>query len=182
MIGPVVYDDAVGYRTRRYGSNQRWMTKALREVAHQIGNLVTDLGERELTERVEGDEWCIKEIVGYIRDLEREDLRSVQAILREDGARIEPTRADFGPLEHDYRGANPEDLLWDFFTMREELVWLLRTASDSDWERAGVHPYRGRITLDRLVHEINERDLAIMWRIQSLRDRLEVPPRRRRRG
>jgi hypothetical protein len=45
-----------------------------------------------------------------------------------------------------------------------------------------VHPYRGRITLDRLVHEINERDLAVMWRIQTLRDRLEVPPRRRRRN
>ncbi len=40
------------------------------------------------------------------------------------------------------------------------------------WEHVGIHPFRGEVTLQRWVQEINERDLDAMWRLQRLREAL----------
>ena len=155
------------YANRQYGSNQRWLTKALREVAHRVEELVIGLSADELRWRPADDEWCATEVVGFLRDSEREDLVAVRAMIRRDGAFIEERRALFGPLENDYRSAEVTDLLWDFQMLREETVWTLHTAGAA-WEHTGEHPYRGLVPLGRWVHEINERDLDAMWKLQRI--------------
>jgi len=171
-------DEAVHYQTRRYGSNRRWVLKALREVPYSIARELDGVRERDARRRTEADEWSMLEIVGFLRDAEREDLTAARAILRRDGAPIEERRAYFGPLEQDYARDESDELLRDYWELREELVWLLRDRDD-EWERAGLHPYRGRVTLNRLVHEINERDLDTLWRLQRVRDALGIERRKR---
>jgi len=170
------YDDATGYRTRQYGSNRRWLTKALREVARSIGRSVEEMRERDMHRRTDADEWSVVELLGFLRDSEAEDLKSVRAVLRRDGARIEERKAYLGPIEHDYLEERGDDLLWDFLSLREETVWLLRE-SDFGWEHVAEHPFRGLVPLGRLVHEMNERDLDVMWRIEKVRDALGRPGR-----
>lgn len=160
------------YRTAHYSSPQRYLVKALREVAQQVETLVYDLDERQLTWRPADDEWCAKEIVGFLRDSEREDLAAVRAVVRRDGARVEERRAHHGPAEHDYRAAPVEDLLWDFATLREEMVWTLREAHEA-WGHAGLHPFRGRVPLQQWVHEISDRDLEAMWKLRRLVDQVQ---------
>ncbi|MCY3583118.1 MAG: hypothetical protein OXH44_11150, partial [Chloroflexi bacterium] len=71
--------------------------KALREVAHEVGELVAGLPEEALRRRPPGEglreEWSIVETVGFLRDSEREDLRAVQAMVRRDGAALREPRA-----------------------------------------------------------------------------------------
>jgi hypothetical protein len=172
-------DEAIHYRTRRYGSNRRWVLKALREVPHSIAREVEGVRERDARRRTEADEWSLLEIVGFLRDSEREDLASARAILRRDGAPIAERRAHYGPLDDAYTREDADSLLMEYWELREELVWLLRDREE-EWERAGVHPYRGRVSLDRLVHEVNERDLDVLWRLQRVRDALGIARRRRR--
>ena len=169
---------AVQYITRQYGPGHRWLIKALREVARTTERLVAGMSEREVARQPDGDEWCVTEVVGFMRDSEREDLKTITAVIATDGARIEQRRAEYGPLEHDYRSAAVEDFLWDFATMREEMVWTLRTAGEWAWSHVGSHPYRGDVTLEQLVHEVNERDLDTMWRIRRIRDELAPSGRR----
>lgn len=159
--------------TRHYGSTQRYLLKALREVAHQVEGLVVDLDERQLTWRPADDEWCAKEIVAFLRDSEREDLNAVRAIIARDGARVEERRALYGPAEHDYRSAHIEELWWDFAALRDELVWELRSAG-AGWEHSGRHPYAGRVTLEQWVHEISDRDLEATWKLRSLREHVQA--------
>ncbi len=162
-----------GYYGRQYGSGQRYLLKALREVAEQVGGLLLGLDERELNWRPADDEWCAKEIVGFLRDSEREDLRAVKAIISRDGARIEERRALHGPAERDYRSQRIGKLLSAFATLRDELMWTLREAG-AGWEHAGQHLYRGRVPLERWVHEISERDLEATWKLRRLREQLEA--------
>jgi hypothetical protein len=135
--------------------------------------------ERDTRSRTDADEWSLLEITGFLRDSEKEDMVSARAILRRDGAPILERRALYGPLDDAYAHERSDDLLQDFWELREELVWLLRDRDD-EWDRGGQHPYRGRVTLDRLVHEINERDLDVLWRMQRVRDALGVARKRRR--
>lgn len=170
------------YVVAQYGDKRRYLMKALREIAHRIEGLVVGLDERALTASA-GDafaeDWCIKEIVGFLRDSEREDLRAIEAMIERDGAAIAARKAQYGPVDHDYRSARIEELVWDFMMLREETVWNLRTAGGA-WDHVGIDPYRGRVTLVDRVQEMNERDLDAMWRIQRLVDHVaSVPPGRR---
>ena len=148
--------------TRRYGSNQRWLTKALREVAHEVEQLVSGLPDAVLRLRPAGDglheQWAMIEVVGFLRDSEREDLRAVRGLIARDGARLGERRAHLGPGERDYRSADLAELLWSL-----ELA-------GPEWEHVGVHPYRGEVSLSQLVHEVTERDLEAMWSLRRLRE------------
>ncbi|MFN8638794.1 MAG: hypothetical protein U0360_04895 [Dehalococcoidia bacterium] len=171
--------EAGQYRNRRYGSNRRWVIKALREVPYSIARELDGVRDRDARRRTDADDWTLQELAGYLRDAEREDLASVRAILRRDGARIQERRAENGPVDGAYSHDQADDLLFEYWELREELIWLLRDRDD-EWDRSGEHPYRGAVTLDRLVHEINERDLDVLWRLQRVRDALGIARRRRR--
>ena len=151
--------------------------KALREVAHEVGQLVYGLPEDALRRHPPGEglreQWSIVETVGFLRDSEREDLRAVQAMLQRDGARLPERRAHLLPAEGGYESAGVDELLWDFASLREELLWELEWAGPL-WERRGVHPYRGEVSLPDYVHEINERDLDAMWSLRRLREEAEA--------
>ena len=115
------------------------------------------------------EDWSIVEVVGFLRDSEQEDLRAVQTLSSRDGARLPERRAHLGPGERAHRAGDLPELVWDFATLREELLWTLQTAGPG-WEHTGVHPYRGEVTLSQYVREINERDQEAMWGLRRLRE------------
>ena len=166
------------YIAARYSERSRYLMKALREIARRTMRLVSTLDDSDLREVPPGEEWCVAEIVGFLRDSEREDLRALTAMARVDGAAIEARRAMHGPAEARYRDADVAELLWEYATLREETMWLLETAGRA-WDHVGMHPYRGEVSFEQWVQEINERDLDAMWRIQRIRDQLRpagAPP------
>lgn len=162
------------YVVARHGDPRRYLVKALHEVAHRIARLVDNLDDEVLDARATGDEWTVAQIVGYLRDADREDYTALQAMVRIDGARIPARRAMHGPDEEQYAGRDVPSLLWEFIGLREDLIWLLEDAGTA-WRHVGTHPFRGEVDLLQYVSEINERDLDAMWRIQRARDEHRPP-------
>ena len=162
----------MAYITRQYGSNPRWLMKALREVPYEVQGLLGSLDARESQWRPAPGEWCAKEVAGFLVESEREDLRAVEAMVARDGARVEERRAYLVPGEQDYLDEPIEELVWDFLTLRESLLWKLELVDD--WERSGQHPYRGRISLVEYLHEVNERDLEAAWKLRKLHEAIEA--------
>ena len=167
----------MAYLTRQYGSNPRWLLKALREVPHEIEDLVVRLDDGGRCFGLEPRDWCVHEVIGYLRDSEDEDLRTVRAVLRRDGAPIAERRAYLGPGERDYCSQRLSEMLWEFLSLRESLVWMLH-GPEEEWEHSGRHPYRGTVPLLTLLHEVNERDLEVSWMLRRLS---EAAPARARR-
>ena len=166
------------YIAARYSDRRRYLSKALREIGHRITRLVSSMDGPALRVVPPGEEWTVIEIVGFLRDSEREDLEALSAMVRRDGARIDERRARYGPGEGRYRDEDIDDLLWDFAMLRDETLWLLEGAGGA-WSHTGVHPFRGEIPMVQWVQEMNERDLDAMWRIQRTRDELRpdgAPP------
>lgn len=162
------------YIVAQHGDRRRYLVKALHEVARRIARLVETMDDDTLEARSDGDEWSVAEILGYLRDAEREDQAALEAIVRVDGSRIADRRAMHGPQEQRYGARDVTELLWEFLTLREETEWLLQGAGIS-WQHVGIHPYRGEVPIQQYVMEMNERDLDAMWRIQRARD-LHRPP------
>lgn len=164
------------YTPARYGDRRRYLVKALREIGHRITRLASRMDDRDLGRVAPHEEWSVTEIIGFLRDSEREDLAAIEAMLRVDGSRIAERRAVATVLDGAYRDADPADLLWDFATLRDETVWLLESAGTA-WNHVGMHPYRGEVSLFEFVEEISTRDLDAMWRIQRAHDALRPPGR-----
>lgn len=161
----------MSYITARYSDPRRYLVKTLRETGRRIERLVLGFDEPLVRRREPFDEWSAVEIMGFLRDAEREDLRAVNAMVVRDRARIDERRAQHGPAEHRYQDASVDELAWDFITLREETVWTLREAGYA-WDHVGIHPFRGEVRLHTWVQEMNERDLDAMWRLQRLREAL----------
>ena len=162
------------YIVAQHGDRRRYLVKALHEVSRRIGRLVQTMDDEMLDSRASGDEWSVAQIIGFLRDSEREDYDNLATMVRVDGSPIEDRRAMHGPQEEGYHADDVSDLLWDFLTQREETVWLLQSAG-SAWHNVGMHPYRGEVELQQYVMEMNERDLDCMWRIQRARDEHRPP-------
>ncbi|MDA1010551.1 MAG: hypothetical protein O2888_03650 [Chloroflexi bacterium] len=162
------------YVTAQHGDRTRYLMKALHEVARRIARLVQTMEDADLDRRATGDEWSVAQIVGYLRDAEREDYANLRAMARIDGAAITDRRAMHGPQEGQYNSREVADLLWEFLTLREETEWLLYAAGTA-WRHVGIHPYRGEVEVQQYVMEIAERDLDAMWRIQRARDEHRPP-------
>jgi hypothetical protein len=57
-----------------------------------------------------------------------------------------------------YRDADPAAVLKEHRRRREDLVSLLRALPDPSWQRAGLHPKRGELTIEALAHVIAAHD------------------------
>jgi hypothetical protein len=167
----------------RYGSERRYLVKVLREVARRIERIASSLDEPALGWRLDEDDPTAAELLSYLRDAEREDLRAISGLLAADGAAVQARRASpgasSGPTVGDDSSVEAEvaALLWDFAVLRDELVWQLETAGEA-WAHAGRHPYRGSLPLTDLVREVGDRDLDVMWRLQRIA--AQAPGARRR--
>ena len=164
------------YLAAHYGDRRRYLVKALREIGHRITRLASNMDDDTLHALAPGEEWTVTEIIGFLRDSEREDLRSLEVMLRVDGSPVGERRAVAEVADGAYRRADVAELLWDFATLRDETVWLLQSAGTA-WSYVGIHPFRGEVSVAQWVQEINERDLDAMWRIQRAHDALRPPGR-----
>ena len=131
-----------------------------------------------LARRPDAASWSPTEIVCHLRDVEELFQTRFHTILALD----EPTilvvgasPADLAPWriadrashplnqerwaeDRQYRRQDPLAALAAFGRRRDETVALLRGLSASDWERAGIHPSRGRLTLGDWVASLTGHD------------------------
>jgi len=115
--------------------------------------------------------WSAVEIACHLRDLDRVYAERFTKIAFSD-------RPVFWVLDNDrvaeslrYREADPAAVLKDARRGREDLVALLRSLPQRAWSRAGLHPKRGELTIERLADELAEHDDHHLKQIEALASR-----------
>jgi hypothetical protein len=154
-----------------------WLLKALRETAHAMESLIWELDEHLLHERPSDDEWSVRDLVAHMDAMERHFVERLERIVRLDEPRIEAFDGDTVSGEVDL---DDDDTVFDFMdefgARRQQAVYLLWSLDDGDWQRQGVHPYLGPLTLLQCAREMNEHDLAHLWQLRRLCDRHAAAP------
>jgi hypothetical protein len=162
----MVYEADTGLR--------RWLLKAIRESTGELYSHFSGLSDEHLRWRPATDEWCLKEVAAHLRDAEVLYQRQIEAIVNEQEPHLPHEPIDVLPFERNYRDLPLMDLLRDHEAAREETVWLLRMIGEDDWQRTGIHPYRGRITIADLVHDLHQHDLEHLYQARKLRTAIEI--------
>lgn len=157
----------------------RWLLKALRETAHELESQLWGLDEDDLRWRPSDDALCLKEIAAHLRDCEAHFLRTLETIALEDVPCVAAFDADGLLLDRDYRDSDVYESLEELERLRYRSVSLLWQLADDEWERSGIHPYLGPVTIARLAREQSQHDLEHLWEARRVRALLEerVPAR-----
>lgn len=145
-----------------------WLLKALRETAGALRSYVWGLDDEALRRRPTADEWCLLELLGHLRDCERRHLERLEAMAFQREPRIDAFDAESMQPEVPYALLDPEETLAEFESLRLRTLRLLRSLSEEDWERTGLHPYLGPVTVTQVVREMSEHDLSHMWQARRI--------------
>lgn len=112
----------------------------------------------DLTSRVVAGKWSPQENLAHLARYNEAFLERMHLILRENNPALPRYRAEEDLEWEKWRQLSYRDLIEKFAKLREQLVDELRQLSDEDYERVGVHPRFGELTLSQwleffLVHE-----------------------------
>jgi hypothetical protein len=153
--------------------SRRWLLKAVRESTGELFSQFSGLNETALRWRPAEGELSLKEIAGHMRDAESLWQRQIELIVQESQPRLPYEAIEVLPLEHDYREDRLARLLDEYEIARQETFWTLRSLDNEEWQRTGLHPYRGEISITDIVRELHQHDLEHLYEARRLRDALD---------
>lgn len=170
------YNGSVRY-VRQAGTDPSFLVKALGEAAGELRRAVEDLRQPQLLAPGTGvdEDWTLLGVIVHVRDVERgihDQLEPMVRWRRRSEPEIPHVDLDDIPLLEDYRGENATHALYGFCNLRQHTTYALWDIEESGWERAGIHPYRGRMTVTDLMRELYRHDLEHLWQVRRMLEAL----------
>ncbi len=123
----------------------------LGRAADELAAAITGQPEALLARRPDAKNWAAKEVVCHLRDTEESFMVRFQAIAAMDEPKFFPIDPDRWAEERQYIRSDAAEALRAFRRRRQESLAHLRGLATADWQRAGIHPARGRFTVGDFV-------------------------------
>ena len=124
----------------------------LTRTADQLAAAVKAQGDAALSRRPDAKNWAAKEVVCHLRDTEEAFGGRFEQILAMDtDPRLPGPTADRWAEERQYLRNDTVEALAAFRKRREETLATLRALTPAQWDKGGIHPVRGRMTLDTFL-------------------------------
>lgn len=138
---------------RAYSSQIQRCESQLSDFLFQMLDLTGDFHRRTVP-----DKWSAQENLAHLARYHEIFLQRMDRILNEDRPVFSRYRAEEDPEWELWRQRTYRDLLDRLPVLREQLVLKLKSLSDQDFQRAGIHPKFGELELSQwleffLVHE-----------------------------
>ena len=122
--------------------------------------------EEVLARRPDPKNWAAKEVVCHLRDTEELFMERFEMILGMDEPKLSALNPDRWAEERQYLRNDVDAALAAFRKRRQESLDLLGKLPAAVWRRAGIHPTRGRFTVEDLLtlmawHDDNHLDQLV---------------------
>jgi hypothetical protein len=153
---------------------KHWLLKALRETAHAMESLIWNVDDGTLDLPPTNDDWSIRDLVLHMAEMERRQVERLHNMVQHKEPKIAAFDADSIEPSSSMEDCDAFDAMEEFSSQRQQSVYLLWSLDEGYWERRGVHPYLGPITILQVAREMNEHDLAHLWQLRRLCDCLET--------
>jgi len=121
----------------------------LTRTADELAAAIKGQSEAVLARRPDGKNWAAKEIVCHLRDAEEAfNTRFEQMMAMDVDPKLTGPNADRMAEERQYLRNDAGEALAAFRQRRQETVRFFGTLTAAQWDKGGVHPVRGRISVD----------------------------------
>lgn len=150
----------------------------LRDFPRQLGSLVGALGDEDLCTAWEPGEWTVAQNVHHLLDSHLHCYLRCRRILAEERAALQPYDQDAWALLPDARSADIADRLADLARLhRRWAAFFSQLGEDrATWERSGLHPEAGRVTLEGILRSYTEHGRAHLAQIGRCLAARPTPP------
>jgi hypothetical protein len=123
----------------------------LRRTADELAAAIGGRSDAALSRRPDETNWAATEVVCHLRDTEESFGSRIEQILAAPEPRFPRIDPDRWALDRQYLRNAAAEALAAFRRRREENLARLDTLPAESWQRAGIHPTRGRMSVEDLV-------------------------------
>lgn len=141
---------------------------ALAAVPDDLARLLADRSQEELSQPSQDGGWGIVEILPHFLDWERVIRSRVDCILTEETPELEEHDDSLWAIEHDYSSQDSVTVLKEFRGLRESLVARLDEVDEAAWNRSGILPKHGTITLHWLLNNVCDHDARHVMQVKDV--------------
>ena len=125
--------------------------KRMEMTAGNLGGAIQGLSDALLSRRPDDKNWAAKEILCHMRDTEEQFMNRFQNIIAADEPKLVAVQAERWASDRQYLRNDGFDALDSFKRRRKEVLEFLRGLKPGQWERGGIHPTRGRMSIKDFV-------------------------------
>jgi uncharacterized damage-inducible protein DinB len=122
-----------------------------------------------LRRKAAGGKWSMIENAAHVRDIERVYQGRFSQMAFGDKPVFWMLDNDAAATALKYAESDPAEVAKEFKRLREDSIALLRALPHEAWEKTGVHPEAGEITVEQLAVRLANHTDAHLGRIKSLR-------------
>jgi len=148
------------------------ITAYLRQVPDLIDEVIDGLTDEELRRRPSPDEWSILEVCCHLRDAAQEEGVRIRRLVEEVEPTLEPYDQEEWARERNYQDEDPGRVRTAQRAFWGGLAYQLEGLTDEHWERAGIHPEIGRVTVRSRAERQVEHGQAHLTQLKAIRDGL----------
>jgi len=125
--------------------------KRLERTADELAGAIRAQSEAVLARRPDAKNWAAKEVVCHLRDTEESFMARFETIMATDNPRLAGPDPDRWAEERQYLRNDASEAVAAFRKRRGESLAFMKKLAPEAWERGGVHPVRGKVTLDNFL-------------------------------
>jgi uncharacterized damage-inducible protein DinB len=123
----------------------------MERTANDLAAAIKGAPDAKLSKRPDEKNWSAKEIICHLRDTEEAFMIRFQSVMAMDEPKFLPVDPDRLAIDRQYQRNDAEEALSTFKKRRDESLAFLRGLKPPQWERGGIHPVRGRMTVKDFV-------------------------------
>lgn len=153
----------------REPDHQRFLLKAIHEAGDELAEELSAIPRRE-ADRCGPDGWSYRLIAAHVRDHESITLSYIERILSRREPALKAMDAERVLDAPESVTLSIAELMREFAYLRYQTQQHLWDLSAKDWERRGIHEYRGAISVLQLARELNQHDLEQLWKVRRMRE------------
>ncbi len=125
--------------------------KRLERTADQLAAAIKGQSATTLAKRPDEKNWAAVEVVCHLRDTEEGFAGRFQMLLAMDDPKLFGPDPDRWAAERQYLRNDAGDAVAAFRKRRQDSLEILRKLTPEQWKRGGIHPVRGRLTIEDFV-------------------------------
>ena len=145
------------------------LVEPLRELPHALEAELRGVSDADATRRLAADQWCIKEIVGHLRDAAEVYHKRLYMMSTQTDPVLEPYDQEAFAREHGYMERSIDSMVDELRRFRSQTVELLTTLVNWNWARSGQHLEVGRMSIRQMVEHMVEHEASHVADIRQLR-------------
>lgn len=124
----------------------------IRRLPAQVAALIQDLSEAQLTTPYLEEEWTVAQNVHHLADSHMNSYIRMKLILSEENPTLKPYNQEIWAEMADAGQIDLQPSLAILTGLHRRWVQVFEALQETDWQRTGLHPEIGQITVEDILH------------------------------